>query len=91
MLYATWIIDRTDGTTPEPAIRAAAGTASGGLMLNDDLVLGYITGKVDVENFNKWDVKIITETEALELSRAKNPKCFINDFGLIEAERDYIN
>ena len=91
MLYATWIIDRINGTTPESTIRDAGGTASGGLMLNEDLVLGYLTGNLDVENLKKWDVKIITQTEALQLSKTKNPNCFINDFGLIEAEQNNNN
>lgn len=88
MLYATWTIDRSDGSTTEPTIRAAGGTASGGLMLADDLVLGYVAGNIDSQSLQKWNFKLITQESALLLAKAKNPKCYINEAGTIEAERE---
>ena len=38
MKYATWIISRPEGSTPEPLIRSRGGQASGGLMLDADTV-----------------------------------------------------
>ena len=88
MLYATWTIDRSDGSTPEPTIRSAGGTASGGLMLNDDLVLGYVAGNVDLKDLQKWNFQLIKQDYALVLAKAKNPKSYITEAGTIQAERE---
>ena len=90
MLYATWTIDRSDGSTPEPTIREAGGTAHGGLMLDDDLVLGYVAGNVDSQNLNKWNFKLITQDYALLLAKAKNLKCYISKAGTIQTEQENV-
>ena len=85
MKYATWTIKRPEGTTPEPTIREAGGTASGGLMLNVDTVLGYMSDDVTMTGLSEWNVIVKTQQEALALAQAVNPDCFLADDGTIQA------
>ena len=85
MKYATWTIKRPEGTTPEPTIREAGGTASGGLMLNVDTVLGYMSDDVTMTGLSEWNVIVKTQQEALALAQAVNPDCFLADNGTIKA------
>ena len=85
MKYATWTISRPDGTTPEPTIREAGGTASGGLMLNIDTVLGYMSDDVNTTELSEWNVTVKTQQEALTLAQALNSQCFLADDGTIQA------
>lgn len=85
MKYATWTISRPDGTTPEPTIREAGGTASGGLMLNIDTVLGYMSDDVDTTGLSEWNVTVKTQSEALALAQAVNSQCFLASDGTIQA------
>ena len=85
MKYATWTISRPDGTTPEPTIREAGGTASGGLMLNIDTVLGYMSDDADTTGLSEWNVTVKTQSEALALAQAVNSQCFLASDGTIQA------
>lgn len=85
MKYATWTIKRPKGTTPEPTIREAGGTASGGLMLNVDTVLGYMSDDATLTGLSEWNVTTKTQQEALALAQAVNPECFLADNGTIQA------
>ena len=85
MKYATWTIKRPQGTTPEPTIREAGGTASGGLMLNVDTVLGYMSDDATLTGLSEWNVTVKTQQEALALAQAVNPDCFLADDGTIQA------
>ena len=85
MKYATWTISRPDGTTPEPTIREAGGTASGGLMLNIDTVLGYMSDDVDTTGLSEWNVTVKTQSEALALAHSVNSQCFLASDGTIQA------
>ena len=87
MKYATWIIKRPEGSTPEPTIREAGGTASGGLMLNTETVLGYLSDNATTTGLSQWNVTVITQQEALALAQALNPECFLADDGTIQAPR----
>ena len=85
MKYATWTISRPDGTTPEPTIREAGGTASGGLMLNIDTVLGYMSDDVDTTGLTEWNVTVKTQSEALALAQSVNSQCFLGSDGTIQS------
>jgi hypothetical protein len=87
MKYATWIIKRPEGSTPEPTIREAGGTASGGLMLNTETVLGYLSDNATTTGLSEWNVNVKTQQEALALAQALNPECFLADDGTIQAPR----
>jgi len=87
MKYATWTIKRPEGSTPEPTIREANGTASGGMMLNNDMVLGYMSDNATTTGLTEWNVTLKTQQEALALAQAVNPECFLADDGTIQAPR----
>ena len=88
MKYATWVIKRPEGTTPEPTVRAAGGWAEGGCMLDADTVLGYLSDDADVSALADWSVVVKTQAEALSLAQAVNPEAFIGDGGIITAPVD---
>lgn len=88
MKYATWIIKQPEGTTPEPTVRDAGGWAEGGMMLDVDTVLGYLSDDADVTILTDWSVTVKTQAEALTLAQAVNPECFIADNGTIQAPID---
>ena len=85
MKYATWTIKRPEGSTPEPTIREAGGTALGGLMLNAETVLGYMSDNATTTGLSEWNVTVKTQQEALALAQARNPECFLADDGTIQA------
>ena len=85
MKYATWTIKRPEGTTPEPTIREAGGTASGGLMLDINTVLGYMSDDVDTTALTEWNVTVKTQSEALTLAQTVNAQCFLADNGTIQS------
>lgn len=85
MKYATWTIKRPKGTTPEPTIREAGGTASGGLMLDINTVLGYMSDDVDTTGLTTWNVTFKTQAEALVLAQTVNPQCFVASDGTIQS------
>ena len=91
MKYATWTISRPEGSTPEPTIREAGGTASGGLMLNAETVLGYMSDNATTTGLSEWNVNVKTQQEALALAQALNPECFLADDGTIQAPPPDIN
>ena len=85
MKYATWTISQPDGTTPEPTIREAGGTASGGMMLDINTVLGYMSDNATTTGLSEWNVTVKTQQEALALAQARNTECFLADDGTIQA------
>ena len=85
MKYATWIISRPEGSTPEPLIRSRGGQASGGLMLDSETILGYVWNDVDLSGLDKWNFTEKTYVQALELAQAVNSECFFGDDGTIQA------
>jgi len=87
MKYATWTIKRPEGTTPEPTIRENGGTASGGIMLDGETVLGYVSDDATTTGLNAWNFTIKTAEQALVLAQARNPECFFADDGTIQAPR----
>jgi hypothetical protein len=91
MRYATWTISRPEGTTPEPTIRANGGWAKGGMMLDNDTVLGYISDDVDLATVNEWNVTIKTQEQAMTSALLINAECFLADDGTIQAPPPDIN
>jgi len=87
MKYATWTIKRPEGTTPEPTIRENGGTASGGLMLDGETVLGYLSDNATTTGLTEWNVTVKTQQEALALAQALNPECLLADDGTIQAPK----
>ena len=85
MKYATWTIKRPEGTTPEPTIREAGGTASGAFMVDTNTVVGYLSDDVTTTGLTEWNVTVKTQQEALALAQAVNPECFLADNGTIQA------
>jgi len=85
MRYATWTIKRPEGTTPEPIIRETGATASGGMMLDANTILGYLSDDAISTGLGEWNVTIRTQQEALALAQTMNPECFLADDGTIQA------
>ena len=85
MKYATWTIKRPEGTTPEPTICEAGGTASGAMMLDTNTVLGYMSDDATITGLGEWNVTVKTQQEALALAQGVNPECFLADDGTIQA------
>ena len=69
MRYATWYVyftpDAPQGTTPEFIIRERGGQASGALNLPNYEFVGYLSDNADISGLDNWQVKEITQNEAL--------------------------
>ena len=87
MKYATWTISRPEGTTPELTISEAGGTASGGLMLDINTVLGYMSDDATTTGLSKWNVTVKTQSEALALAQSVNSQCFLASNGTIRSPK----
>jgi hypothetical protein len=85
MKYASWTIDRTDGSTPEPTIRDRGGEASGGFMKDADTVVGYVWSDCDLTGLDKWNFSTMTDVQALTIAQSLNAECFLADDGKIQA------
>jgi len=87
MKYATWTIKRPEGTTPESTIQSFGGSASGGLSVDINTVLGYMSDDVDITGLSEWNVTAKTQAEALILAQTVNPQCFLASDGRIQSPR----
>jgi hypothetical protein len=85
MKYASWTIDRTDGSTPEPTIRDRGGEASGGFMKDENTVVGYVWSDCDLTGLDKWNFSTMTDVQALAIAQSLNAECFLADDGKIQA------
>jgi len=79
MKYATWTVDRTDGSTPEPTISLAGGSADGAMWLDGETILGYISNDVAEVGLEKWGLTIVTLSDALTLAQTISPEFYLND------------
>jgi len=86
MRYATWKVyfpaNSAEGYTPEPIIRERGGTAEGGLGTND-LIIGYVSDNANLTNLEPYEVKEITQQQALNLAIQFNPSCSMGNDGKI--------
>jgi hypothetical protein len=85
MKYASWTIDRSDGSTPEPIIRDRGGEASGGFMKDADTVVGYVWSDCDLTGLDKWNFSTMTNVQALAIAQGLNAECFLADDGTIQS------
>lgn len=85
MKYATWTISQPEGSTPESLIRSRGGQASGGMMLDENTVLGYLSDDATITDSSEWNLTVKTEQEALALAQAINPECFLTADGQISS------
>jgi hypothetical protein len=90
MNYATWKLDFTDpkyGTGPEDKIGelgfAAEGAWVAGQVENAGTILGYVTEELDESELTNWQVKNITQDEALAFCQAINPDAYLLPDGKI--------
>lgn len=90
MNYATWKLNFTDpnyGTGPEDAILDQGYGAQAawiqGEAQSGGTILGYLTEPVDESELTTWEVKNITEAEALSFCQAINPEAFVAEDGRI--------
>jgi uncharacterized protein YebE (UPF0316 family) len=95
MNYATWKLNFTDpnyGTGPEDTIAklgyGAEGAWVAGEVENNGTILGYLTEAVDETQLTFWEVKNITQAEALAFCLAINPDAYLLPDGRITAPRD---
>jgi hypothetical protein len=92
MNYATWKLNFTDpnyGTGPEAKIvelgfSAEASWVSGEVE-NGGTILGYLTQPVDESELTIWNVKNISQAEALDFCLAINPQAYLLSDGRITA------
>lgn len=92
MNYATWKLNFTDpnyGTGPEEAIAnlgfGAEGAWSNGQVETGATILGYVTEPVDESELTTWEVRNISEAEALAFCQAIDPEAYLLPDGRITA------
>jgi len=94
MKYATWKVyfpaNSNEGYTPEPIIRERGGTAEGAVGTNE-LIVGYVSDNADLTNLEQYDVKEITQQQALNLATQFNPDCYMGDDGKLNYPKPTIS
>jgi hypothetical protein len=92
MNYATWKLNFTNpnyGTGPEDKIAdlglGAEGAWVSGQAENGGTILGYVTEPVDETQLTTWEVKNITQGEALAFCLAINSEAYLLPDGRITA------
>lgn len=95
MNYATWKLNFANpqyGTGPEEKIAelgfGAEGAWAVGQPENDGTILGYLTQPVDESQLTIWQVKNITQAQALEFCLAINPEAYLLPDGRITAPKE---
>lgn len=92
MNYATWKLNFANaeyGTGPEDAIIAVGNTAEGawskGDLAGGGVILGYVTNAVDESELSTWQVKNVTQEEALAFCQSINSAAYLTEDGRITA------
>jgi hypothetical protein len=87
MNYATWKLNFTDpdyGTGPEEKIASMGFFAEGAWsLLDDQVILGYVSEAQDEKKLSNWQFKNIDQTQALELVLEVEPLAFLTNDGKI--------
>jgi hypothetical protein len=90
MNYATWIlnfIDPNHGTGPEDTIAELGFGAEGAWVAGEaekgGTILGYVTQPLDETKLTTWQVKNITQAEALAFCLAIDTEAYLLDDGKI--------
>jgi hypothetical protein len=90
--YATWKLNFTNpeyGTGPEDKIAELGFGAEAdwvaGQIENGGTILGYVTEPVDETKLTTWEVKNISQAEALSFCLAINPEAYLLPDGRIAA------
>jgi hypothetical protein len=94
MNYATWKLNFADpkyGTGPEDKIAdlgfGAEAAWVNGQAENGGTILGYLTEPVDESELTVWEVRNITQAQALDFCLAINPEAYLLDDGKIAAPK----
>lgn len=95
MKYATWKLNFTNsnyGTGPEDKIAkmgfAAEGAWVAGEVETGGTILGYVTDAVEESKLTDWEVKNVTESQALEFCLAIRADAYLLDDGRITAPHE---
>lgn len=92
MNYATWKLKFTKagyGSGPEEKLAkngiAAEGGWLNGQVEDSGIILGYLSEEVNEADFTNWELKNITQEEALAFALAINPEAYLLESGKIGA------
>ena len=92
MNYATWKLNFTNpdyGTGPEDTIAdlgfGAEGAWVAGEAENGGTILGYLTEPANESQLSLWELKNLTEAQALAFCKAINPAAYLLPDGKITA------
>jgi hypothetical protein len=92
MNYATWKLNFTDpnyGTGPEDRIAelgfGAQAAWVAGEIQNGGTILGYLTEPVDETQLTTWELRNITQSEALDFCLLLDPQAYLSADGKITA------
>ena len=95
MNYATWKLNFANpeyGTGPEDKIAELGFQAEGGWaddqVENGGTILGYLSAVVDESKLTTWEVKNISQEEALDFCLAINPQAYLLSDGKITTPRE---
>lgn len=95
MNYATWKLNFTNpnyGTGPEDKIAelgfGAEGGWASGQVENGGTILGYLTEPIEESELTIWQVKNISQAEALDFCLDINPQAYLLPDGKITAPRE---
>jgi len=90
MNYATWKLNFTDpkyGTGPEETIADLGFDAEGAWVAGEPqdggAILGYVTKPLNESELATWQLKNVSEAEALEFCLSINPEAYLLDDGRI--------
>ena len=85
MRYVTWNVyfpeNSDEGSTPDPIIRSRGFDASGLFHITNFIILGAVSNDADISNLDNYDIKEITNDEALSIALTLNDTAHLNDNG----------
>ena len=85
MRFVSWKVyfpeNSSEGSTPDPIIRERGFQASGLFHIESFTILGEISNDADISNLDNYDIKEITNDEALSIALTLNDTAYFNDNG----------